>query len=153
MRPLNAMQQSVLGNDEPIQEYNTILVPTTGYGKAQVTTRLPMLGEVPYIKAPKTLDMAIRLKSLNGVLPAKGITHHVMRQPPPDSSGGMQAPQGIARGQRRGLAYGMDWEPHDIRVSAPVLSRSSSVFRLMDSQLGKGRLSTTRKDLELGLKL
>ena len=148
MRNLTGMQQSVLGNVEPINEYNTVLVPTTGFGRASVNTRLPMLGEVPYIKAPKTLNTAIKLKSVNGVLPCKGITHHVLRNPPPNPNN-QQAPQGVARGQRRGLAYGMDWERHNINRNAPVLPRASSAFRGMDSKLGTGRYETTKKDFKM----
>ena len=130
----------------PVQEYNVRLVPTTGFGRAQLTTRLPMLGETPYIKAPNVMNNAIKMKSLNGVLPVKGITHDVIRQPPPPAMGGIQAPQGIARGQRRGLAYSMDWQPHNISTGAKVLPRASSVFRLMESDLGDGKRPTTRGD-------
>jgi hypothetical protein len=128
---LNSMQQSVLGNKEPIR-----FVPSTGFGQWQMTSKMVKLGEVPYKKAPKTLNEAIRLKSLNGVLPCDGgITHHVLRGPPPNPNN-QQAPQGVARGQRHGLATNMDWEVHNISKNAPVLARASSQFRGQTSRLG-----------------
>ena len=128
---LNSMQQSVLGNKEPLG-----IVPSTGFEQVQLTSKMVSLGQVPYKKAPKTLNEAIRLKSLNGVLPCNGgITHHVLRRPPPNPNN-QQAPQGVARGQRYGLAANMDWEIHNISKSAPVLKRASSQFRGQTSKLG-----------------
>ena len=130
---LNLMQQSVLGNKLP-----KYVVPSTGFMNIEMTSRNVMLGMVKYSKAPKTLNEAIRLKSLNGVLPCDGgITTHVLRKPPPNAYGGMQAPQGIARGQRNGLQSNMDFEVHNIAKNAPVLARASNMFRGKISTLGK----------------
>lgn len=131
----NEMFQSVEGRREPHQGYDQTFVPSTGFGQPVLNSRYPNLGTVPYQKAPNTLNMAIRLKSLNGVLPCRGITHHVLRGPPPNPNN-QQAPQGIGRGERKGLAYGMDWEPHNISLNASILDRASSVSRTGISHLG-----------------
>ncbi len=147
MKNLTILEQSVLGKVEPIQQGNQVLVPSTGFGTVVMNSRMPDLGRVKYKKAPKTLNEAIRLKSLNGVLPCKGITELLgagpLRNPPPNPNN-QQAPQGIARGQRKGLAYGADWEYHNISKNAPVLPRASSAFRGLDSILGVGTRQMTK---------
>jgi len=135
MMMLSGLQQSVLGNCEPHQGKPWSFVPSTGFGRAVLNTRMPNLGTVPYQRAPNTMSSVIKMKSLNGVLPAKSITHHVLRNPAPNPNN-QQAPQGIARGQRLGLASNMDWEIHNISKDAPILPRASSVSRSGYSALG-----------------
>ena len=94
-----------------------------------------MLGLQKYKIAPNTLSTVIKMKSVNGVLPCNGITRIVLRNPAPSAAQGMQVSQGIARGQRRGLAYGMDWERHNISKAAPILARASSIYRGKNSSL------------------
>ena len=111
------------------------VVPSAGQGSDVFGNSKPALGEVKYTKAPPLLNPAIDYSTRDGVLPCRGITHHVLRSanPVPDGNA-YQAPMGIARGQMRGLQYSPDH-----RLDLPIMPYASSMFVSQNSKLGAPR--------------
>ena len=106
-------------------------VPTTGMDEKVFGNSQPSLGEVAYTKAPPLLPSNIDYSTRNGVLPCKGITHHILRQDNPvPASNAYQAPMGVARGQEKGLQY-------TVPLNNPIMPFASSVFAGQNNPLGR----------------
>ena len=71
------------------------VVPSAGQGGDVFGNSKPALGQVKYTKAPPLLPSNIDYSTRDGVLPCRGITHHVLRSanPVPDGNA-YQAPMG-----------------------------------------------------------
>lgn len=78
-------------------------VPSMGLINEQLTNRDPLLGRVAYEKSPNILNSAIDYSTRRGVLPCVGITHKVLRAPPPNPSNAYQAPFGVGSFTQKGL--------------------------------------------------
>ena len=86
----------------------------------------------PYTKAPNMFASAIDYSTRRGVMPCKGITHHVLRRPAVPQEGGMVAPSGIGRHQARNLAYDSD-KPIDV----PLMPLSNFFAAGLNNPLGQ----------------
>jgi len=78
-------------------------VPSMGLINEQLTNRDPLLGRVAYEKSPNILNSAIDYSTRRGVLPCVGITHKVLRAPPPNPANAYQAPFGVGSFTPKGL--------------------------------------------------
>ena len=88
------------------------LIPSTGFRSQQAGNKNPMrLFEAP--TAPDHFPASIDYSTRRGVLPCKGIIHHVLRRPALPSAGGMIPPSGVGRHQDKGLAY-MEEKPTNL---------------------------------------
>ena len=105
-------------------------VPSMGLVRHQFGNSQPAVGEVKYTKAPSMFNGAIDYSTRDGVLPCKGITHHILRQDNPiPASNAYQAPMGVARGQERGLQY-------TVPLNNPIMPFASSVFAGQNNPFG-----------------
>lgn len=82
--------------------------------------------------APKLMPNILDPSTRRNVLPCKGITHHVLRRPPVPSEGGMVPPTGIARHEKRGLAY-LPEKPLEL----PIMPYSNPVNSAFNNPLGR----------------
>ena len=92
-------------------------VPSMGLINEQLTNRDPLLGRVAYEKSPNILNSAIDYSTRRGVLPCVGITHKVLRAPPPNPSNAYQAPYGVGSFTQKGLE-GVNYK-NDYRALKP----------------------------------
>ena len=110
-----------------------VSVPSSGQSIKGFTNSQPALGEVAYTKAPNILPSSIDYSTRDGVLPCKGITHHILRTPNPvPASNAYQAPMGVGRGQEKGLQY-------SVPLNNPIMPFASSVFAGQNNPLGAPR--------------
>lgn len=108
-----------------------VSVPSSGLGGSVFGNSQPSLGEVAYTKAPALMPSNIDYSTRDGVLPCKGITHHILRQDNPvPASNAYQAPMGVARGQEKGLQY-------SVPLNNPIMPFASSIFAGQNNPLGR----------------
>ena len=107
------------------------VVPSSGMADGVFGNSQPRLGEVKYTKAPALMPSNIDYSTRDGVLPCKGITHHILRQDNPvPASNAYQAPMGVARGQEKGLQY-------SVPLNNPIMPFASSIFAGQNNPLGR----------------
>lgn len=108
-----------------------MLIPSTGFQSKAEANHIP-LNYGKYTEAPDMFAKAIDYSSRRGVLPCKGITHHVLRNPAMPSAGGMVAPSGYGRHQSRGLAYSPE-KP----INVPIMPLSDPFAPGLNNKLGQ----------------
>ena len=106
-------------------------VPSTGF-KSGVASLVNPFNYGPYTKATILFRNSIDYSTRRGVLPCKGITHTILRNPPFPSSGGMIAPTGIGRHQLKGIAYSPE-KP----INTPIMPLSNPYSSGLNNPLGQ----------------
>jgi hypothetical protein len=127
MSVVPSIYEGMLGKKEAV-----VRMPTMQTGSPVLTSDMPLLGLVKYTKAPNTLSAAIDYSTRRGVLPCRGITHHVLRTPATNAANAYQAPMGFTRGQPRGLA-----SLNEYPTSLPLMPLSDSMNVAKNSPLGQ----------------
>jgi hypothetical protein len=111
----------------------TTLVPNRSYPAKEAGNRKYIIPSKPM--APKLLNNAIQPSTLRKVLGKSNFNSIiVVRSQPAPSTDGMFPKQGIARHQKRGLAY------EDIpgkKIDGPLMPLADSNFAFLNSKLGQ----------------
>ena len=111
----------------------TTLVPDRRYSGSEAGNRNFSIPKIP--TAPKLLNNAIQPSSLRKVLGKSNFNSIiVVRAQPSPSTDGMFPKQGIARHQRKGLAY--ESIPGKI-IDGPIMPLADSLFPFLNSKLGQ----------------
>ena len=108
------------------------LVPSCGHAYRMSGNPSVPLALHPYIKAPKLMPDNIDYSSRRQVLPCKGITHKVLRREAVPSAGALVPPTGIARHEKRGLAYLVE-KP----INLPIMPMSNPFSSGMNNPLAQ----------------
>ena len=113
----------------------TTLVPNRSYPGKEAGNRRFDIPRIP--KAPPLLNNAIQPSSLRKVLGKSNFNSVIIPRPQPvPSTDGMQAHQGYARHQRKGLAFQLI---PGKTIDGPLMPLADSNFAFLNSKLGQPR--------------
>ena len=106
--------------------------PRTGMGAMAAEVKIMPMRDV-FKNQAKLFGAATNYSSHRTIVPCVKLGINILRSPPVDGLNQM-APQGIARGQLKGMQYALQNKPHPL--NGPLMPRASNFNAAFNSKLG-----------------
>ena len=107
--------------------------PRTGMGAMPASVNVLPMRDV-FEKQPKLFGAATDYSSHRTTTPCVKLGINILRSAPVDGLNAYQAPQGIARHQKKGMQYALQAIPHNL--NAPLMPQASNFNAAFNSKLG-----------------
>ena len=106
--------------------------PRTGMGSMSASVNVLPMRDV-FKNQARLFGAATNYSSHRTIVPCVKMGINILRSPPVDGLN-VQPPQGIARGQLKGMQYGLQNKPHPL--NGPLMPRASNFDAQFNSKLG-----------------
>ena len=122
------MMEGIKNNPVPV-----IKPPRTGMGAMSAEVKIMPMRDV-FKNQAKLFSASTDYSSHRTVIPCVKLGINILRSPPVDGLNAYQAPQGIGRGQLKGMQYGLQAIPHNL--NGKIMPRASNFNSALNSKLG-----------------